>query len=123
MLIKPQRQLQSKGVSPEDIIRIDIITGGDHGKGAFVARARIVVALDEQATSEGEKIDSFSFEISVAEIICRKDNADILCKTIKDELTKGLDTLASNIRRPPMSHMNLEVPIIILFQLNIGLVI
>ena len=27
------------------------------------------------------------------------------------------------IRRPPMSHMNLEVPIIILFQLNMGLVI
>ena len=96
MLIKPQRQLQSKGVSPEDIIRIDIITGGDHGKGAFVAGARIVVALDEQATSDGKKIDSFSFEISVAEIICRKDNADILSKTIKDELTKGLDTLASN---------------------------
>ena len=96
MLIKPQRQLQSKGVSPEDIIRIDIITGGDHGKGTFVAGARIVVALDEQATSEGKKIDSFSFEISVAEIICRKDNADILSKTIKDELTKGLDTLASN---------------------------
>jgi len=27
------------------------------------------------------------------------------------------------IRRPPMSHMNLEVSIIILFQLNMGLVI
>ena len=81
---------------PEDIERIDIITGGDHGKGAFVAGARIVVKLaDDAKSAKGDDIQSFSFEISVAEIICRKDNAEILEKTIKDELTKGLDTLAT----------------------------
>ena len=81
---------------PEDIERIDIIAGGDHGKGAFVAGARIVVKLADNAKSaKGDDVQSFSFEISVAEIICRKDNAEILELTIKDELTKGLDTLAT----------------------------
>jgi len=83
-------------VLPEDIERIDIIAGGDHGKGAFVAGARIVVKLADNAKSaKGDDVQSFSFEISVAEIICRKDNAEILELTIKDELTKGLDTLAT----------------------------
>ena len=39
---------------------------------------------------------------------------------------KGGATLhrcAADIRRPTMSHMNLEVSIIILFQLNMGLVV
>ena len=38
---------------------------------------------------------SFSFEVLVAEIICRKDNADVLALTIKDELTCGLHSLAT----------------------------
>lgn len=37
---------------------------------------------------------SILFEISVAEIRCRKDNAEILSSTIKDELTNGLKRLA-----------------------------
>ena len=30
----------------------------------------------------------------VAEVICRKDNSKLLKKTIKDELTKGLETIS-----------------------------
>ena len=92
-------QLRAKHIEPEKIERLDIIPGGDHGKGAFILGARIVVRLVEplRPNGEGEEAQSyFSFEISVAEVICRKDNAEILSMTIKDELTKGLRTIAEN---------------------------
>jgi len=78
-----QRQLQSKDIFPKNINHIDNITGCDHGKGAFVAGAQIVVTLDKSTQSKGQKINSFSFKISLAEIIYRKANAEILTKTTK----------------------------------------
>ena len=56
--------------------------------------SRIVVTLNDNAIETDE--DPICFEISVAEIICRKDNADILSKTIRGHLTDGLRTLAQN---------------------------
>ena len=91
------RQLRSRNFVPSDVERVDIITGGDHGLGAFVAGSRIVVIADERRQDDdGRPIESFSFEISVAEILCRKDNAKILSESIKDELTKGLEQLATS---------------------------
>ncbi|KAL7526841.1 hypothetical protein ACHAXR_001674, partial [Thalassiosira sp. AJA248-18] len=84
------RHLQALDVKPNMIDRVDHISGGDHGQGAFIAGSRIVISLGD------EDAEPISFEISVAEIVCKKDNADILKKTIKDELTKGFDTLAKN---------------------------
>ena len=77
-------------------MRIDIITGGDHGKGVFIAGSCIVVMLNEATQSKGQKIDSFSFEMSVAEIICRRENAEILSMTIHNDLAKSIDTIATN---------------------------
>jgi hypothetical protein len=37
-----------------------------------------------------EEDESFSFEISVAEVLCKKDTAEILSKTIRARLTEGL---------------------------------
>ena len=96
------RQMKSRGItSPGEIVRVDVVHGGDYGKGAFIAGARLSVILSDEATAmdvdgEKEKHESFSFEISVAEILCRKDNAEILTLTIRDELTKGLKTIATN---------------------------
>ena len=91
------RQLRSRNFVPSGVERVDIITGGDHGLGAFVAGSRIVVIADERRQDDdGRPIESFSFEISVAEILCRKDNAKILSESIKDELTKGLEQLATS---------------------------
>ena len=87
-----KRQLRSRGIKDlKDIDRIDFIIGADHGKGAFIVGAKIVVTLKQDSIHE-----SFSFEISIAEIICRKDTAAVLKATIHDELTKGLKTIADN---------------------------
>ena len=67
--------------------RIDIIAGGDHGQVAFQAGARIVVIL-----KKGQLI----FEVSVAEVLCRKDNADILQKTIEPRLSRGLEGISKS---------------------------
>jgi len=56
-----------------------------------------VVTLDDDAKLKGAiKLTYSPSKISVAEIICKKDNAEILEKTIKDGLAKGLDTLTTN---------------------------
>ena len=85
------RQVNSKGVLPDTIDRVDVVHGGDHGCGAFIAGSRVSVILLDTGDKSN---DSFSFEISVPEIQCRKDNAEILSLTIKDDLTKGFRTIA-----------------------------
>eukprot|EP00984_Skeletonema_dohrnii_P005248 scaffold1837_cov120-Skeletonema_dohrnii-CCMP3373.AAC.1 len=70
------------------IKRIDIVVGGDHGAGAFVLGAKVIVTFEDST--------SHYFDVSVAEVTCRKDNAEILKRTIHDELTKGLEVMAKN---------------------------
>ena len=86
------------------------MAGGDHGLGAFVVGCKLIVTLngkvariddveslcdtDTDDDEEDDVIESFSFEISVAEVICRKDNSVVLAKTIKKKLTEGLKTVA-----------------------------
>ena len=105
--VQLSRQLNSKGIHPDRIERVDVVHGGDHGCKAFIAGSRISVILSKNnnTTDDNEdevKHESFSFEISVAEILCRKDNAEILTLTIKDDLTKGLKTIAEE-------HLNITV--------------
>ena len=88
------RHLQALHVTPDMVKSIAVISGGDHGKGAFIAGSRIVVTLNDTAIETDNNL--ICSEIYVAEIICRKDNADILSKTIRGYLTYGLRTLAQN---------------------------
>lgn len=82
-------------VDPKRVQGIDVMAGGDHGKGAFVFGAKVVVYVTkEEDHKEIDEDASFLFEISVAEIVCSKDCGDIIAMTIKDELTKGLETIA-----------------------------
>ena len=74
MAVQLARQLNSKGVLPDTIDRVDVVHGGDHGCGAFIAGSRVSVILLDTGDKSKE---SFSFEISVAEIQCRKYNAEI----------------------------------------------
>eukprot|EP00985_Skeletonema_marinoi_P015722 scaffold8198_cov110-Skeletonema_marinoi.AAC.1 len=84
-----ERQLANKKITdPSRIKRIDTMAGGDHGQGAFIFGAKVVVVLSGK--TEEDEDESFSFEISVAEVLCTKDTAEILSKTVRDELTKGL---------------------------------
>ena len=81
-------ELRRLNISVDSIDYIDVISGGDHGKGAFIAVGKVIVFL-----KDGK---SFSFEMTVAEILCRKDNAELLSLTIKDLLTQGLQTMAKD---------------------------
>ena len=107
------RHLQALDITPHMVERIDIINGGDHGIGAFIAGARIVVTLNESIEEEGSDIVPICFEISVAEIICKKDNAEILTKTIRTNLTEGLKTLSE---RDIVLGMNQSNKIVCSFQ-------
>ena len=51
--------------------------------------------LNNEANENVNKSDSFLFEVYVAKIICRKDNANILKLTAKADLTRGLKNLAT----------------------------
>ena len=59
------RQLNIKGVLSDTIDRVDVVYGGDHGRGTFIAGSRVSVILIDTGDSNKE---SFSFEMSVAEI-------------------------------------------------------
>ena len=79
-------QVQSQNTAPSEIARVDIIIGSDHGAGAFIAGARIIVVLSNE---------SFSFELVTAEIICRKDNSEILALTVNNLLSSALTSLST----------------------------
>lgn len=96
ILLRLQRQLQSNNISHGDIKQVDVVSGGDHGQGAFIVGGKIIVLLNREMYVNGEKGNRFSFEISVAEILCRKDNAELLSLTIKKKLTEGLKTIAED---------------------------
>jgi hypothetical protein len=66
-----QRHLQSKSATkPADVLRIQAVAGGDHGDTAFQFGASVSAEL-----SNGEIID---FEVSVCELICRKDTGRLI---------------------------------------------
>ena len=63
------------------------MAGGDHGDVAFQFGASVHVEM-----SEGNRIH---FEVSLIELICRKDTSELIEETILDELTAGLKTEGS----------------------------
>ena len=65
------RQLRSQDITPDQIALVNDTTGGDHGVGIFIAGSQIVATLFHSiSTNTGDQKELFSFEISVAEIIC-----------------------------------------------------
>jgi hypothetical protein len=60
-----QQHLQSKSAKPADVLHIQAVAGGDHGNTAFQFGASVSAEL-----SDGKIID---FEVSVCELICRKE--------------------------------------------------
>ncbi len=67
-------QLPSKNTHPSSVQHVGVVAGGDHGDVAFQFGAAILVEI-----SEGITID---FEVSVIELICRKDTAKLIKATI-----------------------------------------
>jgi hypothetical protein len=69
-----QRHLQSKSAKPADVLRIQAVAGGNHGDTASQFGASVSAEL-----SGGEIID---LEVSVCELICRKDTGRLIESTI-----------------------------------------
>jgi hypothetical protein len=82
-----QRHLTSRSITPSEVERVEVVVGGDHGDTAFQLGASVYIYLtDEQI---------IQFELSVCEIICRKDTGKLIESTILPRLTKGLKILAT----------------------------
>jgi hypothetical protein len=88
------RELNYRGiVDPTRIYSVDVMGGGDHGKGAFIFGAKIAVVLCSEKKDPNE-IDweaYFDFEISVAKIICGKDSGEIIELTINGQANKRIE--------------------------------
>ncbi len=82
-----QHHLQSKSAKPADVLRIQAVTGGDLSNTAFQLGASVSVEL-----SSGKIID----EVSVCELICRKDTGRLIESTILPTLTSGLKVVATS---------------------------
>jgi len=83
-----QCHLQSMSAKPADVLHIQAVAGGDHGDTAFQFGASVSAEL-----SGGKIID---FEVSVCELICRKDTGRLIESTILPTLTSGLNVVATS---------------------------
>ena len=70
------------------ISRVDIVTGGDHGQGAFQAGCQVVIVFSEE-----DDRPSIVFDTAFAEVICRKDNTEVLKAKIEPHLTSGFKAI------------------------------
>ncbi len=82
-----QRHLSSKWVQPYNVVRVQVVVGGNHGDTAFQFGASVSVEL------AGNHI--IDFEVSVCKDICRKDTGCLLEQTILPRLTDGLEIVAT----------------------------
>jgi hypothetical protein len=82
-----QRHLMSKNVNPSDVLSVQVVFGGNHGETAFQFGASVSVKL-----CDGNIIE---FELSVCELICRKDTAKLIETTILPRLATGLLVVAT----------------------------
>ena len=79
--------LSSKSIQPCDVKSVQMVVGGDHGDTAFQFGASVLVELADDS--------KINFEVSVCELICRKDTGRLLEETILERLTSGLEIIAT----------------------------
>jgi len=81
------RHLESQNIHPSSVLRVEVVAVGDHGDVAFQFGASVHVEM-----SNAHRIH---FEVSVIELICRKDTAKLIEATILEDLTTGLKKMAT----------------------------
>jgi hypothetical protein len=81
------RWLKNRGMRPSDVKAVQAVVGGDHGDTAFQFGAAITAEMHD-----GRKI---YFEVTTAELICRKDTSKLLEATIIPQLTTGLKIIST----------------------------
>jgi hypothetical protein len=82
-----QWHLTSKSITPSDVARVQVVVGGDNGDTAFQFGASISVHVISNRIID--------FEISVCELICRKDVGKLIESTILTRLTQGQEIVAT----------------------------
>jgi hypothetical protein len=80
-----QGHLKRKAITLSDVERVQLVVGGDHGDLPFQFDMSITVE-----TIDGQIIE---FKISVCKVICRKDTAKLIDRTILPQLTNGLEVV------------------------------
>ncbi len=68
-------------------MHVQVVVGGDHGDTSFQFSASVSVDLTDERIIE--------FEVSVCELICRKDTGKLIKSTILTRLTQGLKMVAT----------------------------
>ena len=107
-----EKQIESElvrndiSLSKYKLKRADFIHGADHGQGALQAGTKTVLVFEPRdkpvtciPTPKSKPTPSefaISFEVGIAEVICKKDTSEVIRKTICDHLTKHFKTIASN---------------------------
>jgi hypothetical protein len=82
-----QRHLTSKFLQPSDVICVQVVVGGNQGDTAFQFGAPVSVEL-----ADNRIID---FEVSVCELICRKDTGRLIKETILTRLSADLEVIST----------------------------
>ncbi len=82
-----KRNQSSKSVMPADVLCVQVVVGGNHGNTAFQFGAFVYVKLFDNHI--------INFEVSICELICRKDTGCLLEKTILQQLTSDLDIIST----------------------------
>ena len=82
-----QRHLSSRSVQPSKLARVQVVVGGDHCDTSFQFGASISVEMNDARI--------IHFEVSVCELICRKETEKLIEQTILPRLSNGLKVVVT----------------------------
>eukprot|EP00986_Skeletonema_menzelii_P012891 scaffold7282_cov81-Skeletonema_menzelii.AAC.1 len=76
------------GLSPDDILFIHAVYGGDHGKNKFRFCGKVVIK-----TKDGKYYDDV---FGLADVACKKDNGMVLDNTVMPHLVEGINVMEAS---------------------------
>ena len=88
-----------RGRNAQDLDRVAIVIGGDHGQGAFIMIVKIMLYF-----KDGDKIKTESHQLDVGHVDCRKDNYEVLSKTLLGKIGESLKGISAHSLRPTASR-------------------
>ena len=89
--------MEANNILPLHVGRIDLTTGGDHGKGALQLGIRLTMVVSNEGELRNHDHDddkAITVDSILAEVICKKYNADVLKITINSkfvEVMRGIE--------------------------------
>ena len=91
--------MESNIILPGYLRRIDLTTGGDHGQGALQQDVQVTIILDDDIEIDDHDEDdkhllTYELIIIIAEVICKKDNAEIMKLIINTQLSEAMKEIA-----------------------------